>query len=441
MFNRVLVPLDGSELSEQALPIAARIARASHSSLLLLRVVSTLSEVGIAAREPSVLLQEILEADLAVASAYLARIAGTKELAGIQTGIAVFSGQPASYILDVAEEQHCDLIVMNSHGATGIARWAMGSVTRKVVRHSSIPILVLRAKSAQPQESAPGSVHPVRALVALDGSTFAEAALLPAAHLVRALSAPAPGALHLIRLVKPLTFEEELFYQDYADALHARQEAVREAGNYMQALTERISSEEGLARGVNVSWSVEEGNDVAQALITIAESGKGIATREASDLIALTTHGRSGLERWLMGSVTERVLDGTKLPLLVVRPQPLAAAPPQKKEKTVYLHDILRVCLLAVANRYPEHSIDVEAVLLNRFSGERKGWRAEELIRWLEALDPALLEQGATLLIDENTCGIYLPEYSQEEPAFHLHCRGRIPVPREHDTVLQGERR
>jgi nucleotide-binding universal stress UspA family protein len=333
MFKRVLVPLDGSGLSEQALPTAARIVRASEGSLLLLRVVSTLSDVGLAAREPSVFLEEILEAELAVASAYLARIAGIKELAGIHTGIAVFSGQPASCILDIAEEQHCDLIVMNSHGATGMARWAMGSVTRKVVRHSSIPVVVLRAKSTQQQESALGGVHPVRALVALDGSAFAEAALLPAAHLVRALSAPAPGALHLIHLVKPLTFEEELFYKDYADTLHARQAAIREAGDYMQALTERISSEECMARGMNVSWSVEEGNDVAERLITIAESGKGIATREASDLIAMTTHGRSGLERWLMGSVTERVIDGTKLPLLVVPPQQLTTSPSPRKEK------------------------------------------------------------------------------------------------------------
>lgn len=332
MFKRVLVPLDGSELSEQALPIAARIARASQSSLLLLRVVDMPSRVGIVAREPSVFLLEILEAELALASAYLARIAGTKELAGIQKGIAVFCGQAASSIPDIAQEQQCDLIVMNSHGVTGIARWAMGSVARKVVRHSSIPVLVLRAHSTRQQEMTANGVHPVRALVALDGSAFAEAALLPAAHLVRALSTQAPGALHLIQLVKPLSFEEELFYEDSADALQARQAAIREAGDYLQALTQRISGEEGIARGVKVNWSVEEGNDVAQTLITIAESGKGIATREASDLIALTTHGRSGLERWLVGSVTERVIEGTKLPLLVVRPQPRVASPSPKKE-------------------------------------------------------------------------------------------------------------
>lgn len=106
----------------------------------------------------------------------------------------------------------------------------------------------------------------------------------------------------------------------------------------------------------------------------------------------------------------------------------------------MYLHDILRVCLLAVASRYPVHSIDVEAFLLGKFAGEREGWRAEELVRWLETLDPALLEQRATLLINGCTCAIYLPEYSQEEPAFRLHCRGQIPVSLDRGTVLQGER-
>jgi nucleotide-binding universal stress UspA family protein len=66
--------------------------------------------------------------------------------------------------------------------------------------------------------------------------------------------------------------------------------------------------------------------------MTIAESGKGIATRDASDLIAMTTHGRGGLERWLLGSVTERIIDGAKLPLLVVRPQQRSMPSPSASE-------------------------------------------------------------------------------------------------------------
>jgi hypothetical protein len=103
------------------------------------------------------------------------------------------------------------------------------------------------------------------------------------------------------------------------------------------------------------------------------------------------------------------------------------------------LHDILRVCLLALSTRYPAHSIDVHAFLLSTFAGEREGWQAEEVIRWLEALDPTLLERPATLRIDASICAIYLPEYSQQEPAFHLHCRGQIPACHTHEVARKSE--
>jgi hypothetical protein len=96
------------------------------------------------------------------------------------------------------------------------------------------------------------------------------------------------------------------------------------------------------------------------------------------------------------------------------------------------LHDILRVCLLALASRYPTHSIDVNETLLESFAGEGEGWTAEEMIRRLEAMHPDLLEQRASLLIEETICAIYLPEYSLTEPTFHLHCRGRIPEVHKH---------
>lgn len=92
------------------------------------------------------------------------------------------------------------------------------------------------------------------------------------------------------------------------------------------------------------------------------------------------------------------------------------------------LNDILRVCLLALDSRYPIHSINVHASLLKTFAGEREGWRAEEIIRWLEEIDPALLEQPATLHIDASTSAIYVPASVQQEPAFYLHCQGHIPA-------------
>ncbi len=317
MFKHILVPLDGSLLAERALPLAARLARASQGSLLLLRVVPTLSEAGIYATEPTVLLHEVLETDRNRAIGYLAQIATSDYLQGLQTHIAVYSGQAAPFILDVAQQQRVDLIVMSSHGYTGITRWALGSVAQKVIQHSAVPVLVLREQGGKLDTL----TRPLRALVALDGSKLSEATLLPAAHLVTAGSAPLPGELHLLQLVKLPTLEEEWAYERSHLDVEARQVAVREAGNYLQALSEKLSQENRAEPRPKVTWSVEECKQVAESLIRIAETGKGIAISQTSDVIAMATHGRSGLQRWIVGSVTDRVLNGTTLPLLIVRPQ------------------------------------------------------------------------------------------------------------------------
>jgi nucleotide-binding universal stress UspA family protein len=132
MFQHILIPLDGSKRAEQAIPVAARIARASGGSLIFLRAVGTHIEFGTYIAEPSVLIQEALELDLTRAINYLARIKASQDLAGIETTVAVRSGGAAQTILGVAQAQHVDLIVMCSHGDTGFKRWVLGSVAQQV---------------------------------------------------------------------------------------------------------------------------------------------------------------------------------------------------------------------------------------------------------------------------------------------------------------------
>src|SRR5205085_2917156 len=98
----------------------------------------------------------------------------------------------------------CDIIVMSSHGDTGFKRWVLGSVAQKVSRHSPVPVLVLHEDGSTPESIFPDPLRPLRsimALVALDGSTFAEAAIEPAANLVAALAAPAEGILLFTSIV------------------------------------------------------------------------------------------------------------------------------------------------------------------------------------------------------------------------------------------------
>jgi nucleotide-binding universal stress UspA family protein len=333
MFQHILVPLDGSQRAEQAIPIAAQIARTSGGSLFFLRVVDTLQELGVYSSLAAIYLQEMLEKERIEAAAYLEEITASPALVGIKSQSAVFSGSAASMLLHVAQQEDIDLIVLCSHGYTGFKRWALGSVAQKVARYSPIPILLVREQNLKLKEQI---AQGIRALVALDGSPFAEAILYPSAQLVAALSAPGQGELHLVQLVETPTIEEEFGFM-LDDDFNYRQTALRAAGNYLQALHAKLVQDSALPEGVHITWAVEECKDVADALIQMAESGRGILSQKPSDLIALTTHGRGGLQRWIAGSVTERVLHGSTLPLFIVHPQGGAASLIEEKEEASLL--------------------------------------------------------------------------------------------------------
>ncbi len=156
----------------------------------------------------------------------------------------------------------------------------------------------------------PEAPHALRVLVALDGSALTEAALLPAALLSSALSAPAHGELSLTLVLTGGEGEQ---------VKGMKQDALA----YLEGVRQRLGGD-CAALHVQVTSSVAFGMDVADTLIRLAENGddrgkgQGCST---CDVIAMTTHGRDGADLWMMGSVTERVLEATKLPLLIIRPQ------------------------------------------------------------------------------------------------------------------------
>ena len=328
MFKRILVPLDGSERAERALPVAARLARISGGSIVLLRAVTSPIDFAWYAMESPVSMQEGMEADIARATDYLASVAGSSELAGIEIKTEVLPGAPALCIFPVVRAFQADLIVMCSHGYTGRTRWILGSVSQKVARHSPVPVLVLREDGSVPmnlhlvcgQGEQTDGIRPVRVLVPLDGSSFAETALVPAAHLSAALSAPAQGALHLAQVLRlPALYE----YGQNDRLAEMKQRGMREAQAYLSTVERKLREGDLAKFNLSVTSSVSIDPDVAGTLIGIAEIGEDMQEVEEyppCDLIAMATHGRGGLQRWMLGSVTERVLDSTKLPLLIVRP-------------------------------------------------------------------------------------------------------------------------
>jgi nucleotide-binding universal stress UspA family protein len=322
MFKRILVPLDGATRAERAIPVAARLARASNGTIILLQVVTPPVDYGGYLAQAPLLTESMIETYLNEAKRYLATIAKSDNLAGVNTKVEVMFGTPAQDIFAVVQSRRADLIVMSSHGRTGFTRWALGSVAHKVVHHSSVPVLVLRDDAPLPTEHHLDAARPLRALVPLDGSPLAETALEPAAYLIAALAVPTGGALHLAQVVKlPSTTYDEDFVAKIG------KEMLDNAKTYLAAVKDRL--QETLKElKLSITWSVAIDADVADALIGIAEHGaevKGAGGFRGCDLIAMSTHGRGGWERWTMGSVTERVLNAAKLPLLVVRPQKVKA--------------------------------------------------------------------------------------------------------------------
>src|SRR5437763_8402341 len=103
------------------------------------------------------------------------------------------------------------------------------------------------------------------------------------------------------------------------------------------------------------------------------------------------------------------------------------------------LNDILRVCLLSLASRYPIHTVDFDDNVIDTPEIETRGWTAQEMIEFLDSCAPDLLQAPALLLVDECNCEIFLPMYSEDQPAIHIHCRGKIPAP--HGHVVEKRRK
>ena len=318
MFQRILVPLDGSSRAEQALPVAARLANACDGTVVLLRVVTDANEfVAYRTLEP-IPTQITINAAVAKARNYLKQVSEASSLTGIRTETVVGEGPAMATILFMATSYSNDLIVMCSHGYTGTMRWALGSVVEKVAHHATIPVLLLR-------EGGPALVssHPhegsMRVLVPLDGSPQARTAIVPAAQLVAALSGQAQGTLHLTRVVAPPHVG--------AISLREREAMLQEIKQDLSTTAEDIREELIAAEVTNlkypITWSITLDDDIAAGIISVAENGEdaeGAGVFGRCDAIAIATHGRGAFQRWMMGSITQRVLHTSKLPLLIVRP-------------------------------------------------------------------------------------------------------------------------
>jgi nucleotide-binding universal stress UspA family protein len=295
----VLVPLDGSELAEQALSVGAARARRTGASLHL---VSVHEPVPLAAMPPD---YPMPVSDLEAMAheereGYLESVAAAAR-ASLPTPVvaAVVTGGPAESLCEYVETHPVDLVVMTTHGRGGLSRLWLGSVADRMLRRLAVPVLLLHPDEApQPTEFR-------HFLIALDGEI--EEPVLAAVELMGRDGGKVRCTL--TRVVEPalpvlsgLAARPAHLPPDW----NARREV--DARNYLARLTERL-----VGRGWEVSWEVLVGRGVAGQVLQLAD-----ATR--ADAIVVGTHGARGLERLLLGSVADKIVRGSRVPVLVVPP-------------------------------------------------------------------------------------------------------------------------
>ena len=291
--KKIMIPLDGSPLSEMPLMPAAILAKATGAVLMLLRV-----------QEPSdpmvdgELKSQVSEYKDNTAHKYLDEVTQKKILADVAREVLTVKGPVAESIIDCAAEYDVDLIVMSSHGRSGIGRWVYGSIAEKVLRQAPCATIIQQSKANVPMFSNK------RILVTLDGSGLAERVLESAGDIAQATGSElillrVTGMVQLaIDSVDPLVMKQDL------DKLeeHERFEAKEYLGRVQQKLA---------VSGLTVKIEVISGPVAETILLYAAENDV--------DLIAMSSHGRSGVGRWFYGSVAEKVLRGAHSAMLIKR--------------------------------------------------------------------------------------------------------------------------
>lgn len=300
MLNKLLVPLDGSTTSERAIEPALNLARPNKAEVILLHSLIPVHTMMPAFADEYAWIWPAgsLERSRQQAAKYLKSVADKWADAGVELHTQLVEGHEAVAILDVAAEEGVDMIVMSAFGYTGLSRWSMGSTTEKVLHGAPCPVLVIR--TAKP-------IHEM--VVTLDGSRLAERAMEPAIDVACALDAH----VTLLRVSRPPFTLEQVPYLEWAETDVGERLGTDLRNGAEQYLQEVARRHEGMRPGGEpIGTAVVEGPPVEEIL--------DFATEHDTDLIGLSTHGRTGLRRWIYGSVAARVLRGSACNVMIVRP-------------------------------------------------------------------------------------------------------------------------
>lgn len=297
MYNKILVPLDGSKTAEAVLPYVEAFAAGFKTAVELLSVIDIGAMTTHLAPDRVRHLDAIVASEEMKCSAYLENIA--TRFAHSSAQCRVIRGTAADTILENSNQDRDTLIAMATHGRSGAKRWLLGSVAEKVLRGTPHPLFLVRAAAAK---TSPRRI--VNSLVVpLDGSPLAEKILPTVSRWARALDVEVT-LLRTFEFPTTAYVGSEAYLPDY-DAM--REDARREAAAYLKGKEDLL-----VAEGVRtVSVLTIEGAP-ADEIVSYAQTAPGA-------VIAMSTHGRSGVQRWILGSVTEKVVRHGADPVLVVR--------------------------------------------------------------------------------------------------------------------------
>lgn len=304
MYQRILVPLDGSDASERAIPLARILAVRHGAELHLVHVLSDSPDY--AHRMP----QDDLDWQSRAREQALAYLEGVaEELRGggaPEVSGSVLGGTVADALEEYRDEHDLDLVVMTTHGEGGFRRWWLGSVADRLLRRTPVPLLLLRPWD-ETGDLLRGRERFEHLVVPLDGSTDAEAALDHAVPFAEAFRA----RVSLVRAVPP-GFDFGRFRGEPVVSVASGlvEEARDEARTYLEEVAEEVRDRLGDDAPV-VDVAVLEGAPAEAILDFRRESG--------ADLLAVATHGRGGFARVVLGSVADKVVRGSVVPVLVAR--------------------------------------------------------------------------------------------------------------------------
>jgi nucleotide-binding universal stress UspA family protein len=294
MYKKMLVPLDGSRLSEVVFPYAKDLAGRLGLDVTLFHVHSSKET------ETMPLHQAYIEYKAQLMKRQLQewrrKLGVGAEGAKLQVCGELATGYPAEEIMCYVEENNIDLILMSTHGRSGVRRWVMGSVADRLLCVSSVPVWLVRASAA---ESVTYDKWPKKTLlVPLDGSVLAEK-VLPHVEVLAKQPGTPPVDVLLLRVDEPPATSGQYF--------HNIPEEREDLEQYLSKIEGQLKNS-----GLRVQSEVGSGMSAEQIL----EYGRA----NPFTIIVMSTHGRSGMSRWFYGSVATKVLENACNPIFLIRP-------------------------------------------------------------------------------------------------------------------------